>query len=201
MRSQLGIITLSWMTTLLAGSFACSGQGSKPVDENDASAAGGNRRPITVTGCVEQSAAGYYTVRRASPDGNADPGLSTKSSDGVPNSGRMIGEASRGKMRSEGNASTPTESRAGTSSAANGPWPGTGTYRLATDPQSRTPTDLSTLVGSLVTVTGTVSAPPGVRAAGTDQMQAAQGAIFKELAATVVTPLGRPCGAAAGRQH
>jgi hypothetical protein len=152
---------------------------------------------------VERSAADLYVLRRASLGSNADPDPSTGprlSSDGEPNGGQMVSEFSRAHMPRDHDSATDRP-RGRTSSAANGPWPGTGTYRLTAGSQAGTSTDLSTIVGSLVTITGTVSAPEGLRAAGTDQMQAARGAVFQELTATVVTPLGGQCGAPAGGQH
>jgi hypothetical protein len=188
------------MTTLLAALVACTGRGSTPVDENTA---GSNRSTITVSGCVERSAEDLYLLRRASLDSNAETDPSTRprvSSDGEANGGQMVSESSRAYMPRDTN-SAPGRPGGRTSSAANGPWPGTGTYRLTAGSQPGTATDFQTVVGSLVTITGTVSAPEGVRAAGTDQMQAARGAVFQELTATVVTPLGVRCGAPARGQH
>jgi hypothetical protein len=203
MRPQIGVMTLSCVTTLAAGSMACSGQGSKPVYDNEAGSPGLSRPTITLSGCIEQLATGHYALRRASADADAvrSPTTSRVTSDGDANSGHMITESSRNNMAREGGSSVAGSSTEGTSSAANGPWAGTGTYRLTVDTGSGSPTDLSTVVGALVSVTGRVVQPQGVRAAGTDQMQAAEGAVPMELTVSAVTPLGKSCNAAEPGRH
>ena len=152
--------------------MACSsGVGSRPRDEHTSRASSAS---VTLKGCIEQR-------------GNA---LTLRVVDTESRSGQE--PAQFGDPDSSGGSLThlPEETTThgnGQSTTANGVWLGTRSYTLVGDSDQ-----WKNLVGARVTVTGAIE-PVEARPSGTDQMQAAQGAVFTNLRPTTVSAVGLEC--------
>jgi hypothetical protein len=181
MRGHCGAAAIAMALMALTALGCRDGRGTRPIVDHAAALGRPGETPLELTGCVDYHLRNGYVLRLMPPAHRRPPdGAAVSSAD--PTGGHA---AHLPAMEGVG----PW----GLSTSAGGPWVGTRAYRLrGVDEETLDP-----LIGRVVVVTGRLGGPDRVRAAGTDQMQAARGAIFRELQASAIEPTGGDCVAAA----